>query len=389
MKIRLTTLLTVLLAALLLAACVALPAANEAATTSQTSTTAEEAGDAADAAVGPMPERMPVYDVELAGYAPLTSAPPLFEIIAKTDETVTVHHQYGETTIPRNPQRVVTEMNTGEILVSLGILPVGYVAYEDQGISPILAEAAPDMRFLPVVDGPNYEQIVELQPDLIIGSWMMGTDGNQEHYELLSAIAPTLPFNDWPGNYWEDSTHQVAMLFDREAQAEAVLADYDAYVQEVREQIAPIFGDETVTSLLFFGPSAWLYAPRNANNGRVTPEDSVGWLYHELGLTPGEEILELIGGDEAGLSKGFLEITGELLPEITANHLVVFPNGYSGAEGISEGYTEYQESPLWAAVPAVQAGNVYVITGVNKSRGYYTKKENMRIFADIVTSKRE
>ncbi|MEM7125988.1 MAG: iron-siderophore ABC transporter substrate-binding protein [Chloroflexota bacterium] len=389
MKTRFLTLFAVLITALLLAACEAVPTEEQAGLSAESA--AEGAADASaeSSAMEAMPERMPYYDVELEGYEPLTSAPALFDIVEMTEETVTVRHQYGETTIPRNPQRVVTEMNTGEIMVSLGVMPVGYIAFEDQGISPILAEAAPDMVFLPVVDGPNYEQIVALDPDLIIGSWMMGTDGNEEHYELLSAIAPTLTFNDWPGSYWQDSTRQVAMLFDRQKQAEAVIADYDAFVQETRERIAPIFGDETVSPLLFFGPTPWLYTPRYAYDDRVVPEDSTGWLYHELGLTPGDEIAELIGSDMLGLSNVFLEISGEQLPEMTADHLVVFPNGYSGAEGISEGYTEYLESPIWATLPAVQAGNVYAITGVNKSRGYYTKKDNMRIFADIVTGASE
>lgn len=405
MNIRFTTLIAALIAALLLAACTVAPVATdvatevatEAETESETAVATEEASEEATAGdadssdgadsslVEPMPERMPVYDVELAGYPPLTSKPALFDIVEKSDETVTVRHQYGETVIPRDPQRIVTEMNTGEIIVSLGILPVGYIAFEDQGISPILAEAAPDMLFLPAVDGPNYEQIVALEPDLIIGSWMMGTDGNQEQYELLSEIAPTLPFNDWPGIYWQDSTRQVAMLFDREEQAEAVIADYDAQVQEIRARIAPIFGDETVSPLLFFGPTPWLYTPREVNNGGVAPEDSVGWLYHELALTPGPEILELLGDGAGGLSSQFLEIPAELLPEMSAEHLVIFPNGYSGAQGISDGYIEFQESALWATLPAVQAGNVYPITGVNKSRGYYTRLENMHIFADIVT----
>lgn len=400
MNIRLFALSSALIAVLLLSACVAVPVAETTpsaateelvdASTTENNAEAETPATATNSdLVAEMPERLPAYDVELEGYAPLTSLPALFDIVEKTEETVTIRHLYGETTIPRNPQRIVTEMNTGEILISLGIIPVGYISPEDQGISPTLAEVAPNMVHLPVVDGPNYEQILALDPDLIIGSWMMGTGGDQAQYELLNAIAPTIPFNDWPGAYWQDSTRQVAMIFDLEEQAEVVIADYDAHVQEIRARIAPVFGDETVTPLLFFGPTAWLYTPREASNGRVSPEDSVGWLYHELALKPGEDILELVGGDETALGSPYLEITGELLPKITAEHLVVFPNGYSGAEGISEGFVDYQESPIWQNVPAVQEGNVYAITGVNKSRGYYTAKDNMQIFADIVTGERD
>ncbi len=331
-------------------------------------------------------EELPVVQ---AGFPELDPAEVTnFEIIDETEDTITVRHLYGETTFPRNPQRIVTEMNTAEILISLGIIPVGYMALEDQGISPVIAEVAPDMVLLSVSEGPNYEQILELEPDLIIGSLWMGTGADESEYELMSSIAPTLPFTMWPGLIWKDATREVAELFDREEQAEAVIADYDDRVAEAREQIAPVFGDETISQLLFFGPTAWLYSPFEEFEGHIYSEDSIGWLYYELGLTPGPGVINLLGGNTEEFIP-WVEITGEQLPEILAQHIVVFPNGYSGAEGISEGYTEYINSTIWQALPAVQANNVYVITGVNKARGYYTKLDNIEIFVEIVTANLE
>lgn len=332
------------------------------------------------------PEATTALPVVQAGFPSLNPADIThFEVIEETADTITVRHLHGETTFPRNPQRIVTDMNTAEILISLGIIPVGYLSPEGQGISPVIAEVAPDMTLLPVVESPNYEQILTLQPDLIIGASWIGTSGDASEYERMSALAPTVPFTIWPGLLWADSTRQVAALFGREAQAEAVIADYNQRVAQAREQIAPVFGDETVSQLLFFGPSAWLYSPTDVHDGYIYSEDSIGWLYYELELMPGPGMVRLFL-DETDEVIPFLEITGELLPEIEAQHLIVFPNGYSGAEGISEGYLDYIESPIWQALPAVQAGNVYVITGVNKSRGYYTKLDNIEIFVDIVTA---
>lgn len=331
-------------------------------------------------------EELPVVQ---AGFPELDPAEIThFEVIEETEDTITVRHLYGETTFPRHPQRIVTEMNTAEILISLGIIPVGYMSLADQGISPIIAEVAPEMTLLPVVEGPNYEQILEMEPDLIIGSLWMGTGADASEYELMSAIAPTVPFATWPGLMWKDSTRQVAALFDRQEQAEAVIADYDVRVAAAREQIAPVFGEETVSQLLFFGPTAWLYSPFEEQDGHIYAEDSIGWLYYELGLMPGPGIVKLLGVEEGGFIP-WVEITGEQLPEIQAEHLVVFPNGYSGAQGISEGYVDYTETPIWRALPAVQADRVYVITGVNKARGYYTQLDNIEIFVDIVTADQE
>ncbi|MEM7030656.1 MAG: ABC transporter substrate-binding protein [Chloroflexota bacterium] len=324
--------------------------------------------------------------MEEAGF-PLLSAPaePLFEIIEKTDDTITVRHQYGESTIPRNPERIITEYWTSELLISIGIMPIGHISWEDEGISPIVTAEAPDMIYLPAAEGANYEQVATLEPDLIIGANWIGGYGDENEYKLMSAIAPTLPFNGCPCNYRREATLLLGELFDRQEEATQFLADYDQQVSDLRAQVSQVFGDETVSPLIFWGPDPWLYAPRYPEDGRVYIEDTAGWLYHEMGLAPGPEIMGLLVPDEGEFLWGVDLISGELLPEIQADHLVVFPNGYSNAEGISGEYTEFTENQLWQTLPAVQADNVHLIIGVNKARGYYTLLDNMRIFADTIS----
>lgn len=323
-------------------------------------------------------------EMELPGFPPLDPPIPLFEVVAETADTLTIRHLRGEAIIPRNPPRIVTSLGTAEILISLGIMPVGYAARED--LSPVVRAIAPDVTYLPVVDsGPNLEQLAALQPDLIIGYSFIGGQ-NPEDYELINQIAPTVVFNDWPAYYWQDATRQIAALFDKTAEAETVITDYEQRVAEIRERIAPVIGDETISPILFFD-TPWLYGPMHfaPDGARMVPSANVGWLYRELQLTPAPEVARFLGSGTEAIGDGFFEITSELLPEIKAAHLVVFPGGYSGAEEISEGYEAYTSSLLWQSVPAVQQGNVYEIVGVNRPGGYYSLLDVMERFAEAVT----
>lgn len=324
--------------------------------------------------------------VDEAGFPPLSEPFPLFEVIEETDETITVQHLRGETTFPRNPERIVVSLGTEEILLSLGIVPIATAARTD--VSPVVREVAPDLIFLPVVDsGPNLEQLLELEPDLIIG-WSFLGGNNPDDYDLISEIAPTVIFNIAPQFNFQDSTRQIATLFDREEEAEEAISDYNERVESIRNQVAPIFGDDTVSPILFFGDTPSLFSPRFELEGRVYVLESVSWLYHELRLTPSAEQAALLMTDEGLVFRA--ELSGELLPEIQAEHLVVFPAGYSGANEPGEGYFEFTDGNLvWEALPAVQSGDIYLITGVNRASGYYTYLDTMERFAEAVLAQTE
>jgi len=318
---------------------------------------------------------------DLEGYPSIDPPISLFEVVDETEDTLTISHLRGETTIPRNPERIVASAGTEEILISLGIMTAGLIAWED--LSPVVRDIAPDVVHLPVVDsGPNLEQLLELDPDLILGWAFVGGD-NAEHYDLVSEIAPTVVFNQSPNLYFEDYTRQIASLFDLEDKAEEVIAEYEDRVIDLREQVQPIIGDETVSALLFF-TTPWLYGPMDTVGENYVPSSYVGWLFYELELTPSEETVAFNSEGQV-----YAEVAGEILPEVQANHLVVFPGGYSGATEIAEAYTEYIESPIWQSLPAVEAGNVYIITGINRPVGYYTRLAAMERFADAVTDSAE
>ncbi|MEM8906182.1 MAG: AraC family transcriptional regulator, partial [Actinomycetota bacterium] len=300
--------------------------------------------------------------LELDGYPSLSEPPVLFDILERTDDTVTVRHLYGEVTIPRNPQRIVAAYGSAEALITLGFDPIAYPAWDD--VPPVLREQAPDIEWLRIADTtPNLEAIAALEPDLIIdwNAWM-GGGGAAADYERVSQIAPTLVAYTFPV-YWQSYLTQLGELFDRNEEAEAAIADYDARIGSFRSEASQsITPDETVTPLLFFGEEPWLYAPVESFDGRTIPSYSVAWLYRELGLTPGPWMTDVYarGGEEPG----FLPLSEELLPEIEADHLVVFPNGYSGQSTVPDEYVGFTDGALGNASPAVESDNVHEIVDV-------------------------
>ena len=326
----------------------------------------------------------PFTPLELAGFPPTEPGYPLFDIVEKGADTITVRHSYGETVIPRRPQRIIAPYDTAEALITLGINPLAHPGYDD--LSPVLKERAPEVIFLPFTElGPDPEAVLALEPDLIIGyEDSIGARGQEGQYALMREIAPTVVFYN-STVYWQDLLRQLGDLFDRRERAEEVIADYNEQVLGLRERVAVVMGNESVTPVLFFD-SPWLYGPVYEVEGSFYPSNYVSWLYQELQLTPSPELRQIFGEGGPGFGEAYFELSEELLPELQADHLIVFPGGYSGATTVAESYTEYTDKAVWQAIPAVQAGNVHVITGVNIVFGYYTALDAMERFADAIES---
>lgn len=112
---------------------------------------------------------------------------------------VTVTHVFGETTIPAPPKRVVSAGYTGQDdLLALGVVPIAVTNwFGDQPFAvwpwaqPKLGNAKPVV--LSLDNGVQVQKIAGLKPDLIVAT-DAGLD--QETYQKLAAIAPTLPQSD-------------------------------------------------------------------------------------------------------------------------------------------------------------------------------------------------
>jgi ABC-type Fe3+-hydroxamate transport system substrate-binding protein len=77
----------------------------------------------------------------------------------------------------------------------------------------------------------------------------------------------------------------------------------------------------------------------------------VGVIYNQFGLTPVPMAAEMTEYQSI--------ISEELIPQLDADHIIVFPdNGSWDTEGNQEAI-EILDSPLWKSLPAVKNGNIY------------------------------
>ncbi|MEM7126018.1 MAG: ABC transporter substrate-binding protein [Chloroflexota bacterium] len=355
----------------LLSACVAVEPAAEAGeeATASESTGDESADTSEDSSMAANVDTSDLIpDVQVEGFPTFAPAQPLMEVISRNDETVAIKHTYGETEIPANPQRIfVNDMATMQILLSIGVTPAGVASFLEELPAALQGKAdGVELLIDATGEGVGIEALAALGPDLILGHGQFSPGQiTEEQYELYSEIAPTVAFSGNPFFYWKESTLELAEFFGVPEKGVEVLTDYNNQIADFRAQAEEAVGDESVTILLLFDTTMWLYSVGGDMGAGYTPLSVTTWAYRELGLTPGPEVAGLAGEEL------WAEVSLELIPELKGDHMVVFPNAYGGDE-IGSGLDDYLDSPLWQTVPAVASGNVHQLTANNSIEGYWT-----------------
>ncbi|PII83831.1 hypothetical protein BMH32_09660 [Leucobacter sp. OLJS4] len=157
---------------------------------------------------------------------------------------VTIEHVHGKTEIPAKPKRIVTiGWMTEDIVAALGTAPVGVPSAwggDKDGFTPWFRKQVTEVlkADLPTVlkegEDPDFEQILSLQPDLILAPHSGVTE---TQYQRLSEIAPTVAYAErpWTSGSWEELTRTVATALGEKALGEKLIAQtedrIDAAVQ--------------------------------------------------------------------------------------------------------------------------------------------------------------
>lgn len=153
----------------------------------------------------------------------------------KTEDTsYTIEHAMGSTTLEKVPQKVVILTNEGtEALLELGITPVGAVqSWTGDPWYDHIADQMNDVEVVGLESQVNLEAIAALQPDLIIGNKMR----QEDIYEQLSAIAPTIFAEDLRGN-WKNNFELYAKALNIEEKGKEIIETYDTRITDLKEQL--------------------------------------------------------------------------------------------------------------------------------------------------------
>ncbi len=289
----------------------------------------------------------------LTGCAGTSAAPGAQESSAASDGAfpVTIDHAFGETTIPAEPERVVTvSWGNQEAALALGVVPVAMpkVTWGDEdgdGLLPWVKDKLDELgaetpTLMDETNGFDYEAIADARPDVILGAYSGMT---QEQYDTLSKIAPVVAYPEvaW-GTTWQEMTLTDAKALGREAQAEDLIADLEKHVSDETAKY-PAIADKT-TLFTYIDPTDL------STVGYYSLLDPRAVFLNELGLTPSSAV-ETSSTDAETF---WFTQSAEQIENFSDVDTLV---GY----GSDDTLAQLQADPLWSRIPAIASGAVVML----------------------------
>lgn len=152
----------------------------------------------------------------------------------QSSDEIVIKHKLGETTVKKNPEKVVV-FDYG-VLDTLDQLGVEVAGVPQEGV-PSYLEKYNDAKYANVggLKEADFEKVNALKPDLIIISGRL-----QDSYEELSEIAPTIYMAVDTEDYMNSLTSNVKTLgeiFGKEKEAEEALASIDTSVKALKDKV--------------------------------------------------------------------------------------------------------------------------------------------------------
>jgi iron complex transport system substrate-binding protein len=154
---------------------------------------------------------------------------------------VSVRHEFGTTTVPAKPSRVVSVgVTEHDTLLALGVTPVGVTDwYGDQPYAtwpwaqPELGAARPAV--LKDSDGIPFEAVAALRPDLVVGT-NAGLD--ERDYRTLSVIAPTIAQSGRYTDYfepWDVQSRAIGRAVGKATEIDRIIRGVKTRFEEARD----------------------------------------------------------------------------------------------------------------------------------------------------------
>ncbi|GIP16526.1 ferrichrome ABC transporter substrate-binding protein [Paenibacillus montaniterrae] len=262
-------------------------------------------------------------------------------------------------TIPAQPQRIIASY-LEDYLVALGVKPAAQWSVSDSPMRYLQYELA-DVPIVPH-DLP-YEVVTGHNPDLII----IGDESliANDKYDGYNKIAPTYALGAEINADWRKALLEVGNVLGKDAEAEAVLADYEAKAAAAKEQLAASGETPSAAAIWLVGGSFWMVS-EGESSGAV--------LYSDLGFAV-PKLVETISQGEGGIWKS---VSLEALAELDADHIfLVNSDAASGSASLND--------PVWQSIKAVKNGNLHEF-GPEKSWLYTGPIANSQIIDDVLAS---
>jgi iron complex transport system substrate-binding protein len=271
---------------------------------------------------------------------------------------VTIDHRLGSTTIPAKPERIVAlGVPDVDVLLAVGVTPVAVLMADDWPWQIDKIDEAKTEIMPYSADGPNYEKIAALEPDLILAT---GLGGNDAYYGQLSQIAPTLADKDGVlTTDWKTTAREIGRAIGETAAVEKAVTSAEQVVKDAR-QAHPAAEGATYSA-------GFIYTP-----GAVSVETSADLpqarLLADLGLTVESSIATEILNDSADSSQvgaGTTNVAYEKLGVLNAADALIVGFTDDSAEKM------FEEQRLVQELEAVKAGHYLALDRFGYTAGSF------------------
>lgn len=268
-----------------------------------------------------------------------------------TPTTVEITDVHGTVTVPVNPKNVVAlDSRTFETLADWGIELAAAPKPVMPADSPYVADAS--VQDIGNHREPNLEILAAADPELVIVGQRFAN-----FYEDIKKIVPNAVVIDLnfdvseaaatPGenlvNGLKNSTLALGQIFDKNAEAEKLTADFDQAIEKAKSAYN---GTDTVMSVIVSGGNIGFSAP---NSGRVW-----GPMYEIFGWVPALEV------DKSSSDHQGDEVSVEAIAQSNPDWIFVLDRdaAVSSTEGATPAQDVIDHSPALKNTKAVSEGKI-------------------------------
>lgn len=254
-----------------------------------------------------------------------------------TSKTKTIEYLGEKYTVPQNVERIVITgaMEAMEDAVVLDVQPVGAISIGGK-FPEMFASVTSKSESIGEKIQPNFEKILQLKPDVILGS----TKFQEDVLVKLKKIAPTILVSHISTN-WESNLNLMAELTGKQVEAEAVLSKYKTDTQAIKASLKDKLQGKKVAALRIRGAQAFIY-PKDVFFNPV--------LYDEIGLEVPQQV---------SLAKTQEAISVEQLAELNPDYLFI-QFSTSENEDAQNAFEDLKKNSIIKNINAFKNSHVYV-----------------------------
>lgn len=265
---------------------------------------------------------------------------------AFAQEMRTVTTSLGSYEIPAEPRRVVCIDSRLDLepAVALGLNVIGHAYNQPEPWVP----SRPEWSF--VGDKPDLEKVLALDPDLIICTDVGNPDSEYWPINRLKTVAPVLP----PpyAQPWKAILSQIGGWTGRAGAADAILAEYDALIDDIRTRRAALIAGKTIAVV-----QPW-------SDGTVYLQATMSLLQPQVMADLGARTLPPVEGNIVA-AENFADVFGAVDAILYVNH----------GEGVVE---QIAKDPIWSRLPAIAAGKTLAPVGNTNFGGVFTAMQTAK-----------